>query len=116
MSSPNPTDVAVVLEGKTLYLRSTPGAMRGISAACGGYIAAASSLASQSIETALTLLAFGLGRTKPDEVEALNEALFASGGIQEIYPALEEYLIRVFHGGKTIDEMAKDKAANPPKA
>lgn len=114
MSSPNPTDVAVVLDGKTQYLQSTPLAMRGISAACGGYIAACNALANQEIETALTLLAFGLGKTAPADVEALNETLYASGGIQEVYKSLEEYLIRVFHGGKTLAELAEDK--NPPKA
>lgn len=99
MPSHDPTDVELTLDGKTHYLRSTPFAMRGISQMLGGYHGALNALVNMHVEAAITLISFGIGKTKPKEVEAINEALYRSGGIEAIYPALEEYLVRVFHGG-----------------
>ena len=100
MPSHDPTDVEIILNDKPCFLRSTPLAMRGISQLCGGYQGALTGLIQHNVETAITLIAFGLNRTKPRDTEAINEMIYKAGGVSAIYSQLEEYLLRVFHGGK----------------
>lgn len=107
MPSHDPTDVEIVLNGKTHYLRSTPLAMRGISQLLGGYQGALSSLINMQVECAITLISFGLNRTKPKDTELINDLIYQSGGMSELYKPLEEYLIRVFHGGRIPENLQK---------
>jgi hypothetical protein len=103
-------DVVIVLAGEPATLRPTLRAAQTISRASGGIVSAMQSVAKFEFDVVVNVIALGLGKVKPAEVNEVAEQVYATG-MTDLVPKVTEFLTILANGGRPITAGGEE---NPP--
>jgi hypothetical protein len=107
-------NITVEIDGKTVELVPTVGALKKISAIYNGLNPAAVNCRNFELGTIATVIGVGIGKTKVDEVVELEEILFANGLAKYVNPAAD-FCERLANSGRPAAEGKESPKATPAK-
>lgn len=101
-------NVDIVLDGETVTLRPTLRAAQTISKQSGGIIAAVQAVGRFDLEVITSVVALGLNKTTPRDVQDLAEKVYATG-ISDLVEPVTTYLANLANGGRPVTAKAGDE-------
>lgn len=103
-------DVSIILDGDPATLKPSLRAAQTISRQAGGIIGAMQAVGRFELDTISLVIALGLGRVKPNEVNDVAEQVYRTG-LTDLVPKVTEFLTIIANGGRPVS--GGDE--NPPK-
>lgn len=94
-------DVTIVLDGEPVVLRPSLRAAQTISRQSGGVIGAMQAVGKFDMDTITLVVAQGLGKVKPNEVNEIAEQVYSTG-LTDLVPKVTEYLTIIANGGRPV--------------
>lgn len=111
-------EVAVVIGGKEYFLRPTLRAAIAVSRRFGGFIAAFQKVGALDLEAAVQIVAAGLDKRDPDDIEAIERQVFEHG-VSLLVEPLGRFVEILSNGGrepgKEPEEKQPEEKAGPSK-
>jgi len=104
-------NITVEIGGKTLELKPTLRAARVANTVRGGFTAALRGIQDGDMNTIVMVISAGIGKTKPDEINDMEETLFNEGIDKFIGPSVQ-FIVRLMNGGR---DPAAEADKEPPK-
>ncbi len=105
-------DVTIVLGGEPAVLKPSLRAAQTISRQAGGVIGAMQAVGKFDFDTVTLVIAQGLGRVKPNEMNEVAEQVYATG-LTDLVPKVTEFLTIIANGGRPVSGGSEE---DPPKA
>lgn len=94
-------NVTIVLDGEEVVLKPSLKAAQTISKTSGGIISAINAIGRFDLETMVTVIALGLGKTGTRDVQDLAEKVYSTG-ITELVEPVTQFLTIVANGGRPV--------------
>ena len=94
-------NVTIVLDGEEVVLKPSLKAAQTISKTSGGIIPAINAIGRFDLETMVTVIALGLGKTGTRDLQDLAEKVYSTG-ITELVEPVTQFLTIVANGGRPV--------------
>ena len=103
-------DVQITLAGEAATLRPNLRAAQTISRSAGGIVGAMQSVGKFDLDVIASVVALGLGKVKPADLNEVAEQCYATG-LADLVPKVTEYLTILANGGRPVTAGGDE---NPP--
>lgn len=102
-------NVEIVLDNESVTLRPTLRAAQTISKQAGGIVSAVQAVGRFDFDTIVSVIALGLNKTTPRDVQDIAEKVYATG-LNELVEPVTNYLAILANGGRPV---VKATSENP---
>ena len=106
-------NVQITLAGETVTLRPTLRAAQTISKQAGGIMSAVQAVARFDFETISSVIALGLNKTSPGDVQGVAEKVYETG-LADLVEPVSYFLAILANGGRPVSPTGGEE--NPPQA